>query len=61
MLDAVALAITSETLLVCDDRARRGMHAAGGGKLSAWLPAFCLRRARKAASRRPTLRRTPST
>ncbi|USI73921.1 tetratricopeptide repeat protein [Sphingomonas morindae] len=39
MLDAVALALTSGTLLVCDDLALRGMHAAGGGKLSAWLHA----------------------
>ncbi|USU05567.1 hypothetical protein NF699_02370 [Sphingomonadaceae bacterium OTU29LAMAA1] len=40
MLDAVALALTSGTLLVCDDLALRGMHAAGGGKLSAWLHAI---------------------
>ncbi len=39
MLDAVALALTDGTLLVCDDLALRGMHAAGGGKLSAWLHA----------------------
>ena len=39
MLDAVALAFTSGTLLVCDDLALRGMHAAGGGKMSAWLHA----------------------
>ena len=39
MLDAVALALTSRSLLVCDDLALRGMYAAGGGKLSAWLHA----------------------
>ncbi|MFS0736659.1 hypothetical protein ABC347_06380 [Sphingomonas sp. 1P06PA] len=39
MLDAVALALTTRTLLVCDDLALRGMHAAGGGERSAWLHA----------------------
>ena len=39
MLDAVALALTTGTLLICDDLALRGMHAAGAGERSAWLHA----------------------
>lgn len=39
MLDALVLALTSKSILVCDDVALRGMHLAMGGRHSVWIHA----------------------